>query len=161
MELIVVFGQPGSGKTYIGKLLQKHFGFYFYEGDDSMPQALKDAIVQEKVTDEIRETFFNKLISTIKTLQKTHKKIVLSQTFIKEKYRKQFLEMFPQTKFILIETDTLLREKRLLERKGFQLPLEKWRKMAAIFEKPQIKHVVITNNEDETAAKQQLQTALK
>jgi gluconokinase len=162
MELVVLFGLPGAGKTFIGKLLQKEFGFYFYEGDNDMPQELKDAIVNETVTDRMRNNFFTVLISRIKALQNTHNKVVLSQTFIKEKYRRQFLAAFPQAKFIYIDAETSLRESRLLHRDRFRLSLEKWQKMSAIFEKPQIKHETIqNNNEGEETLRKQLQLLLR
>lgn len=158
MKLLVLFGLPGAGKTYIGKFLEKHFGFYFYEGDQDMPQQLKDAIVAETVTDQMRDAFFDKLIAGVREIQNRYSKIVISQTFIKEKYREQFLTAFPNAEFIYVEANTPLREKRLLVRDSFRLPLEKWQKMSAIFEKPRIKHSTLQNNtEGDVEIKKQLQ----
>lgn len=162
MELYVVFGLPGAGKTYIGKLFAKYFGFYFYDGDQDMPQQLKDAIVSETVTDQMRDAFFDKLIASIRTIQNRYPKIVVSQTFIKEKYRKQFLTAFPNARFIYIDAKNPLREKRLLARDSFRLPLEKWQKMSTLFEKPHIKHMILQNNhEGEEEIKKQLQLLIK
>lgn len=162
MELLVLFGLPGAGKTYIGKLLEKYFGYYFYDGDQDMPQQLKDAIVSETVTDQMRDAFFDRLIASIRGIQNRYQKIVVSQTFIKEKYREQFLTAFPNAQFIYVDADTPLREKRLLIRDSFRLPLEKWQKMSSIFEKPHIRHGILRNNtEGEEEVKKQLQLLIK
>jgi len=159
MEIYVIFGLPASGKTFVGNVMQKYFGFYHHDGDQDMTQKYIDAILQEQVTDEMREEFFSTLIASIKKLQQ--QKIVISQTFIKEKFRKQFLQSFPDAKFILVQTQIDTREKRLPSNR-FDLSLKKWRKMASIFEIPNITHSIIYNNEDgEENIKKQLQILIK
>jgi gluconokinase len=162
MELVVLFGLPGAGKTFIGRLMQKHFGFYTYEGDESMPAALKQAIQkQEVVSDTLRDAFFEDLIEKVNKLQSEHPKLVVTQVFIKEKYREQFLQAFPHAKFILVESPANVREARLLRQKTWQLDLPYWKKMADIFEAPQITHVTIQNTiEGEEEIKKQLQVLL-
>ena len=32
-NLIILFGLAGSGKNYVGEILQKHFNYYFWDGD--------------------------------------------------------------------------------------------------------------------------------
>src|SRR6185436_10166319 len=100
MKVIILFGLPGAGKTFVGKILEDYFGFYRYDGDQDMSQSLKDAIVAEKVTDEMRDEFFNTLIKSARVLIKKHEKLVISQTFIKEKYREQFLQEIPDAEFV-------------------------------------------------------------
>lgn len=158
MKLIVIFGLPGAGKSFVGKVLQNDFGFYLYEGDQDMPHTLKTAIEnQTKVSDAMRDEFFTKLIVSTKQLQKQHENIVITQTFIKERYRKQFLQAFTQAMFILVTADQKIREKRLMERKEWQLDLEYWRKMANMFEYPQVQHITLeNNNEGEESLKKQL-----
>jgi gluconokinase len=161
MQLYVLFGQPGSGKTFIGKVMQKDFGFFHYEADQDMPSELRDAIVAETVTDKLRDAFFNKIITRVTELVKEHEKIVVTQTFIKEKYRTQFHHAFPQAEFFYIHAPTLLREKRLLQRKEFQLPLETWRSMSLRFEDPTRTVQIIHNDEvGEGKIKERLQSLL-
>lgn len=158
MEIYVVFGLPGAGKTFVGEIMQKYFDFFHYDGDQDMPEKLKTAIKkQELITDDLRDEFFNKLIASIKLLKTKYKKIVISQTFIKEKYRNKFLKQIPEIKFILVQTDTIIREKRLLQNKVFQLDIEYWRKMCAIFEEPKVDYTIIYNDHDgEENVKEQL-----
>lgn len=162
MKILVIFGLPGAGKTFVGKILEKYFAYHFYDGDQDMSQELKDAIVAGTVTDEMRQKFFDRLIFSVKSLQKDYAKLVISQTFIKEKFREQFLKTFLDAQFILIDTKTHIRENRLLIRDEFRLPIEQWRKMYDLFEIPKLPHKVITNDVDgETEMKAQLEILLK
>lgn len=162
MQLYVVFGLPGAGKTFVGEILQKYFGFYAYEADRVMPLELQQAIREQKVvTDDLRDTFFDNIIAEVKRLQAEHDKLVVTQVFIKEKYRQQFLDAFPQAKFILVEAQDAVREERLLKQKTWQLAREYWKKMAEIFEPPQIECLKIENNDSgEEKVKEQLQALL-
>lgn len=147
--LVVLFGQPGAGKTFIGEILQKNFGFFHYDGDLAIPKKLIHALKRrEVISDAMRDDFFSKLIKHVKTYKKKNQNLAVSQTFIKEKYREQFLRAFPETLFILITANTAIREKRLQKENNFTLSLFYWRKMAAIFETPKIKHFEITNNSE-------------
>lgn len=160
--LFVVFGLPGTGKTYVGKLLSEKLGYYYYEGDTVMPKDMQDAVVNKQViSDEQRDIFFKKLIEEVRTLKEIHKNIVISQTFIKEKYRQQFLQHFPETKFLLVETDTTTREGRLKKRKTFPIDKEYARAMCKIFEAPLLPHKTIDNTQDgEEAIKKQIDVLL-
>lgn len=146
--ILVVFGLPGVGKTYVSNILNKEFGFFVYEADEDMQKDLKDAIVKGKVTDQLRDIFFIHLIKKVQQLSFHHKKIVVSQTFIKEKYREQFMKAFPKALFILIDAESNIREHRLMTRNTWQLSLEQWRYMSALFEDPKIKHFILKNNDE-------------
>jgi gluconate kinase len=149
MSLIVLFGLPGTGKTFAGKIFEKYFNYYFYDGDNDLTPEMKSAIKTKTVfTDQMRDTFFEILINKIKTLIKKYKKLVVAQTFIKEKYRLQLIKAIPEAKFILIETKKDIREKRLQERVDYPLDLEYARIMEKNFEIPKINYLTIVNNED-------------
>lgn len=44
MQVIILFGLPGAGKTCVGKILEEYFNFYLYDGDIDLPDNIKDAI---------------------------------------------------------------------------------------------------------------------
>jgi len=149
MSLIILFGLPGTGKSYVGKIFEKYFDFYFYDGDNDLTEEMKEAIkVQRVFTDKMRDVFFEKLIRNVQKLKSKHKKLVVAQTFIKEKYRLDLLNKIPKTKFILVETKKSIREKRLFQRTDYPLDLEYVRKMELNFDKPIISHLIIVNNID-------------
>jgi gluconate kinase len=147
MKIFILFGLPGTGKTFVGKVFKKYFDFYFYDGDVDLTEEMKVAIdSQSPITDAMRDRFFWNLIENIEKLTKKHQKIVIAQTFIKEKYRKQLLEKVPQAEFIFIDTDTRLREKRLADRTYYPLEKAYARIMSRNFDVPEVVHRVIKNN---------------
>lgn len=147
MSPVILFGLPGIGKTFVGKIFEKYFNYYFYDGDHDLTPEMKIAIKTKTVfTDQMRDVFFKILIDKIKSLTKKHKRLVVAQTFIKEKYRIDLLKKIPKSRFILIETKKDIREKRLMGRIDYPLDLEYARKMNTNFDKPIIDHVIINNN---------------
>ncbi|MBI5122473.1 AAA family ATPase [Candidatus Roizmanbacteria bacterium] len=159
MSLIVLFGLPGTGKTFVGKVFEKYFDYYFYDGDKDLTEEMKKAMKEQKVfTDRMRDVFFQKLTKSIQKLKLKHKKLVVAQTFIKEKYRISFIKKIKDAKFILVETKNFLREKRLARRTDYPLDLEYARIMERNFEKPKIDHLIIINDDDgEDNVKKQIQ----
>ena len=150
-QLIITFGLPGVGKTYVGKILEDQFGFFFYDGDMELTERMKVAIKQKTpFTDDMRDEFFERLIDKIQELSRIHAKLVVAQTFIKEKYREQLIEKISHAQFILVKADDRVREKRLLRRSEYPLDIEYSRQMVHNFEMPQISHAVIMNNEEGT-----------
>lgn len=147
MSLIVLFGLPGTGKTYVGKVFEKYFDYYFYEGDHDLTEEMKEAIKTKTVfTDEMRGVFFERLISKIQDLGSKIQYLVVAQTFIKEKYRAALIKKIPTTKFILVKTNKDIREKRLMQRTDYPLDLEYARIMEINFEKIKINYSKIINN---------------
>jgi gluconate kinase len=145
--LFIIFGLPGAGKSYLGNVLQKTFGFFHYDGDDALPMNMKKILIKgERITNRQRSIFFNKLLQQIKKISAYHKRIAVSQTFIKEQYRLLFAKHFPKITFLLIHTDTLIREKRLARRKIFPLKKRYQHTMSLMFEPPRIAHLIINNN---------------
>jgi len=147
--MIVIFGLPGAGKSYVGGILQKYFAYYHFDGDRVLPENMKQKIAANAaISDSMREIFIKKVIEETQKLQGKYKKIVVTQTFIKEKYREQFLRTFSNAQFILVQTNTLTRESRLSKRKKFPLDLKYTRKMCLNFDPPLIPHWVINNDQD-------------
>ncbi len=160
--IYILFGLPGAGKTYVGNVLKKYFNFYVYEGDKELPIDMKRVLKSRgDITDKMRDEFFYRLSTKIQELQKKHSKLVITQTYIKEKYRKRLLNEVPLAKFIFIETKTEIREKRLQKRKEFPIDLEYARKMSELFDPPKISHSIITNSEEgEESVKKQIEYIL-
>src|SRR3954469_3212155 len=80
--LYVTFGLPGAGKTYAARLFEQ-FGFMIHDGDDDLPDAMRDAIsTQQPVNDDMRDEFFSRIIAHVHQLLPEHPKLVVAQTFI-------------------------------------------------------------------------------
>lgn len=145
--LLIIFGLPGAGKSYLGTVLQETFGFFHYDGDDALPMNMKKMLLKGKqITDRQRSMFFNRLLQQVKKIAAQQKDIAVSQTFIKEQYRLRFAKNFPNATFLLIHADELIREKRLARRKTFPLQKEYQHTMSLMFEPPGIPRIIINNN---------------
>lgn len=158
--LYILFGLPGAGKTFVGKLFEQ-WGFYFYDGDADLPEDMKIALAAERtITDELRDRFFKRLINTTKALYIQHKKLVVAQTFIKEKYRQQLLAELPNAIFILVQAENSVRKHRLSQRNDY--PLAYLMNMETYFDKPRIAHSVIDNNKTgEKSVRKQIERVLQ
>lgn len=162
MQIYVLFGLPGAGKTFIGGVFREEFGFYFHDADLDLPREMKLAIqAKDSITENMTDIFFKEIVKSIKKLKTKHNKIIVAQAFFKEKYRKYFLNEFPEAKFILIDTSTHIREDRLVKRTDYPLDLEYARKMYPYFEKPSMNYEKIHNDLDKAAdVKRQIKAIL-
>lgn len=162
-RLLVIFGKPGSGKSYVADVAARDFGFFSYNGDTDIPQNMNDALFQKKeITDTMRQEFLDAMITSITSLSKTHDNLVVHQTFIKEFMRKKVFDTFPHATFILVEADDAIREKRYMKRKYFNLGLSYLRHMTDLFEPVEILHAtLINNNEGETHITGQLEKIIR
>ena len=160
--LYILFGLPGVGKTYVGKVFEKYFSYHFYDGDTDMSEEMRQAVQRQTVfTNKMRDEFFSRFLESTKALKNAHQNLVISQAFIFEKYRELFLNEFPEAKFILIKANDQTREDRLSERKEFPINKNYARQMIANFETPTIPHAVIDNAVNgEDAIKKQIETIL-
>jgi gluconate kinase len=146
--LYITFGLPGAGKTYAARVFEE-FGYCFHDGDDDLPDDLRIAIdTQSPVSDEMRDAFFNRIIASIDRLLPDQPNLVVSQTFIKEKYRLLALRHFPSARFVLVQAPDETRERRLRERTNQMLDIAYARNMVTRFEPPRIPYAVIDNQID-------------
>src|SRR5260221_284505 len=149
MNIVVLFGLPGVGKTYVGKDFEKEFEFYFYDGDSDIPEDMKRALHKNQViSEDMRERFSHNMIKHVEYLLTRHKKIIIAQTFLKEKFRRIFLQKFPFAKFILITTSDILRESRYDARKEWFLGIDYLRKMSLLFDEPHVPYITIDNSKN-------------
>ena len=151
MQVFVLFGLPGAGKTFIGKALQEHFNFHLYDGDIDLTAEMKEAIRTEAVfTNDMRDLFFKKVIKRALELQAKYDRLVIAQTFIKEKYREQLLGVIPGAKFILVHADERIRKERLAKRIEFPIAASYAMNMSGYFDTTLIEYSTINNNSEGT-----------
>ena len=147
MALIILFGPTGAGKTYIGKLLEQEFSYYFYDGDGDLTEEMKQALNSMMViTDRMRQKFITLLINSTDRLCHNHDKLVVAQTFIKEKYRQRLIKKLPQAKFVLVKTIPALRYQRRQKRADYPWDETYVKKMDSLFETPKVPHQILTND---------------
>ncbi len=117
--VIVLFGLPGAGKSYLGKLLEKAYGFTFLEGDNALTDDMKECVKnKESFTQEMRDKFTQILIDRISLVKKVtnNAPVVLSQALFKRKNREEIQEAFPGCFFVHVTSSADILFSRLLKR---------------------------------------------
>ncbi|MGB5236568.1 MAG: gluconokinase [Flavobacteriaceae bacterium] len=86
LEIIMVMGVSGSGKTTIGKLLGQKLGLEFYDADDYHPEAnIRKMASGKPLTDKDRLGWLERLNKLI--LEREKQGMVLGCSALKESYR--------------------------------------------------------------------------
>ena len=149
-NLLIFFGLPGAGKSYAARAIARKFKLSFHDGDNDLPESMRAAIAASApLADALRDEFFAALIEHVRELREDGRALAVAQTFIKEKYRRQVLDAFPEARFILVEAQDEVREHRLAHRSTTaRLDPAYARRMAVLFEPPEIAHEVLKNDVD-------------
>jgi gluconate kinase len=144
-HVLVMFGLPGAGKTFVAKRLVKR-GFYFHDGDDDLPADMRRTIARAMpVTEAMRNRFVARLIRHVATLHRQHERLVVAQTFLKHRHRLQFLKRFPEATFILVTSDAKTRARRLAHRHHQPLDPRAVARMVALFERARAPYRILRN----------------
>jgi dephospho-CoA kinase len=89
-RLIVITGAPGSGKTYIGKLVAKLIGFEYldFDWDINVRIANNQSLIEKRGMEEflkvIREERYQDFINLVSDLLKNNKNLVITAPFTLE-----------------------------------------------------------------------------
>ncbi|GJL63402.1 MAG: hypothetical protein NPIRA04_20560 [Nitrospirales bacterium] len=118
VQILIIMGVSGSGKTTIGTLLARDLGWTFYEGDKFHSQKNIAKMARGvPLTDEDREPWLHALRQLIEKLLDTSEHAVISCSALKQAYRDVLAAHCPRVQFVYLKgTDSLIRE-RLLKRK--------------------------------------------
>ncbi|MBZ0294616.1 MAG: AAA family ATPase [Anaerolineae bacterium] len=155
--LIILFGQPGAGKNFAGRIFAEDFGFTFYDADDDLPPEMRAAIQHKQIaTDAMRAAHLVNIIARVAQLQALTSDIVVSGGFFKEKQRRAFVEAYPDARFVLVETALEIRRQRLRHRQHHLADLDYAEKIFAQFEPPQLTHAVLENDAGRAELKTQI-----
>ncbi len=159
--LLVTFGLPGAGKSFVARALAAR-GFHAWDADDALPADMRAAIAQaQPVTEEMRDRFVDALMQKVSTLLREHQRLVVAQTFLKQRHRTRFLERFPEARFVLVRASDAVRVKRLAHRTHQPLDPAYTRKMVASFDEPLEPFAVIDNTGEASSLSSQLDALLQ
>jgi gluconate kinase len=105
--IIIVFGLAGAGKTYVGKLINKHFDFHHEDADDYLSQEMEEFIENKKsFTIEMLDNFMDIIIDKINLLKTKHENIVISQAFYRNANRERLAKQFAQDELLFLQVET-------------------------------------------------------
>ncbi len=148
-QLLILFGLPGAGKSYVGEIINNHYGYFLYDGDKEIPLEMKKALLERKpVSEKMRQKFQERIFKKIIELNKRHNKLVFMQALLKDDLRQKIHQTFPQAKFFLIKCPDEIREARYIKRNEFNLGLSYLRKTSVLFEEPTIPYTQINNKKN-------------
>ncbi|MBI3714906.1 MAG: dephospho-CoA kinase [Betaproteobacteria bacterium] len=155
---LLLFGQIGSGKSFVGECLQRDFGIHYHDADDDLPQAMVEAVrSHQPITEAMRNEFTEVIIARIGDLSQRHADFCLAQALFKNRHRLRILTRCPTAVPVWIRSTDALIGARLLERTGHLASAYYAEKINPGFEAPTMPHQAIDNFGDDAALHAQLQ----
>ena len=113
--IIIVFGLAASGKTYIGELIAKYFGYHHEDADQWLLDEMKQCILNKEIfTTPMLSKFTTKVIKEIKDLKQNYSNLVVSQAFYRSKNREEILKNFQKEELLFIQVNA--KDEIILER---------------------------------------------
>lgn len=142
--IVIVFGVSGVGKTTVGKLLAREFGWHFYEADDFHSRANIDKMRRGiPLTDENRWPWLESLRQLIERCLEAGENAVLACSALKRAYRER-LCVSDEVKFVFLRGDYACIEKQLRRRHGHFMSPELLQSQFADLEEPKPDEDVVT-----------------
>jgi gluconate kinase len=153
MTIYFLFGKTGSGKSYIGGLLEK-LNIIHIDGDKHITPRMIDCLIEdEQMTPEMIDEFVNVLIDVIKSQKERTPKqsFVISQAMYLDKHRLKLLKAIPELKFVMIDVAPSLRESFIADRfqkRESKVSLRYANEMDKFFESPSHEIILFENNQE-------------
>lgn len=153
MTIYFLFGKTGSGKSYIGRLLEQ-LNILHIDGDKHITPRMLDCLIEdEQMSSDMIDEFVNVLIDVIKTQkEKTPtQSFVISQAMYLDKNRLKLLNAISDLKFVMIDVAPRLRENFITSRfqnKESKVSPQYAKEMDKFFEKPSHEIILFENNEN-------------
>jgi gluconate kinase len=145
--IIIVFGLAASGKTYVGRVINKHFNIHHEDADQWLSGDMKQYISEKKVfTLGMLENLTSNIIANIERLVSKHSKVVISQALYREKNRDAIKKHFPANEllFLQVEANDDVIHQRMVQRGDWVLP--DYAASMRLFFQPMQEAKVINNN---------------
>jgi gluconokinase len=144
---LILFGKPGSGKNFIGTLLEREFNYYFYDATADLTPEMRHNIESGRLhTLEQRDEFAKRMIHSFALLKERYAKIAFAQALIMERHRVMLHEAHPEASFVYVEANENVIKSRVDTRPGHILTGNYANQLGSIFEPPLLPHWTITNN---------------
>jgi gluconate kinase len=159
---IFLFGCPGSGKSFVGKILQDDFDFFFYDGDELLTIEMKQSIEAARpLSDSLATQLIQLQNDKFNQLKTKYQKLAVSQPLLERRAQERFAkELFPDAIFIKVDAPKALVNQRLEERGGHFINVEIANKIIVPFEEPEIVHKTLHNDEGKQKIINQLKKVL-
>jgi predicted kinase len=146
--IIIVFGLPGSGKSYFANPLAEMMNAEYINSD----QVRKEVICQKSYSEEEKLSVYEEMLARMTTAVTQNKNVVLDATFYKHDIRKKFIEGIEQDENIwfieVIADECLIRQRLQTTRTDSDADFEVYIKVKQQWEPFDEPHLVLhsTNN---------------
>jgi sugar-phosphatase len=158
---LLLFGKIGSGKSFIGELLQREFGITYHDADLDLPESVKEAIrMHEPINGEMRDAFVERIIERIRLLSLEHRQFCVAQALFKNRHRMRILEELPDFKLVWVRSADELMDAPLHERAGHLASQYYAQMVNPQFEEPTHPHLVVENSSDIELLRRQIVSLL-
>jgi gluconate kinase len=148
--IIVLVGTWGSGKSYIGDLIERHTGIPHMEADLQFDKSMTHAIRSHTYHEVNLDPFFNRVVAEMISFQKRAPQFTVSLAIYREEYRKMIYDLFqPDIHFVWVSNSDVSRQRnRILDRAASGSPItgEVYDNMLRHWDMPKIPHKVIENS---------------
>ncbi|MEP7107406.1 MAG: AAA family ATPase [Ferruginibacter sp.] len=146
--IIIVFGLPGSGKSYFASRLAGMVGAYYIKSD----QVRKEMFGLRTYSEKEKLSVYDRMLSKLMEAHKPHDKIILDATFHKREMRNNFTINIGSNEailFIEVEADEfLIRERLKKTREDSEADFEVYKKLKDEWEPMNEPHLILHSTND-------------
>ncbi len=158
---LLLFGQIGSGKSFVGETLQREFSLFYHDADSDLPASMIEAVRNHQpISEAMRDEFTGVIIARIRDLALHHESFCVAQALFKNRHRARILAEIPDVVPVWIRSTPELIRARLHERTGHLASAYYAKAINPGFEEPLMPHSVIDNLGDRAALLEQLRQLL-
>jgi gluconokinase len=123
IDVVVVMGVSGSGKTSIASALASELGWAFAEGDRFHSESnLAKMASGTPLVDDDRWPWLDSIAAWIREQTAAGRSVVVACSALKRRYRDRLRQAWPALRVVYLFGDRALLEQRLGERKGHFFP---------------------------------------
>lgn len=145
LQLIIVMGVSGTGKSTLAANLAKTLNFDFVEADDFHTNYAKDMMsCGESITDQMRQDWVDRLCQHLKALFAETKSVVIAYSGLKAEHREQFRQLTSNPCFIMLSGEPSLITQRMTQRKNHFVDASFLQKQLDAMEYPKDMEIDIT-----------------
>ena len=148
--ILFLFGTWGTGKSFVGNLIEKECGLPHLEADLHFTYDLVEALRQKVFHEAELEPFYRRVIVEMDSYQRRFGDFVVSQGIYDDTFRHMIYQRFaPDIHFVLLHTpDEALQKERLSFRSGGGNPItiDVFEEMQEHWQLPTIPFTLIQND---------------
>lgn len=111
------FGLAGSGKSYVGNLIEGLAGWHIYHADADITEEMALALKEHRpFTNAMRDHYIELISDNILALQEEHENLVVTQAVYKQKHRNYLMGRIPNMEMIWVDASDSAIQKRIAVR---------------------------------------------